>query len=338
MYEPSTVIAIGFLVFIAAHFTNLWKTVDPILWAALLYSALHIVWDINQSQFTTRFVLSEAKWMLAFDHQSYAALSTILLGSSMLLVRSDWVPHALRALCVGNLIITFISMLFRHPGAHPGWITGIALTPAINLAIGIVTAPFFKFKWRIPLTIVYGLLAIKANSSTAILALAASWVPAIPLRFSIPSILITFVGGHFFVPAWYGSERWQDYLFFFERWRENFSFLFGAGVNHFAVWGPYFQSKAGTVEVWAALHSDWFQVLFEQGILGLILWGAVGVNLLWQSWRKDPVIAQSSLSWMVMAAFYFPAQTTIMTLIGIMIVLRSLLVFHWQRDEGQQSI
>lgn len=82
-----------------------------------------------------------------------------------------------------------------------------------------------------------------------------------------------------------------------EWWRHGRIFA-GTGTGTFPLWG--IMVTAGTGQAWTFLHSDWLQILFEQGVVGLIL----ALFCFWDvGCRKAPVGRTLSIwiygAWMV---------------------------------------
>lgn len=64
-------------------------------------------------------------------------------------------------------------------------------------------------------------------------------------------------------------ELWREV---WEFWQANVSPWFGSGTGSFELYGPHINVSNGnnhTLFIWT--HNDWLQILFEQGVLGLVL-------------------------------------------------------------------
>ena len=62
----------------------------------------------------------------------------------------------------------------------------------------------------------------------------------------------------------------------FEWWVPNANLFFGTGTGSYQWIGPSIANRK--TQVYLFLHNEYLQTLFEQGILGLVLWGAVAFN------------------------------------------------------------
>lgn len=92
------------------------------------------------------------------------------------------------------------------------------------------------------------------------------------LKWLLPTVA-AFGLGHYFVGSTYFAsiDRFEAWPMFMKWWFANASELTGTGNDSFMVFGPYIQT-INNFEIgqwWIWMHSDWLQLLFEQGIAGL---------------------------------------------------------------------
>lgn len=103
-------------------------------------------------------------------------------------------------------------------------------------------------------------------------------------------------------------EMWGYAWNFF---RENFNPLWGAGLSSFRNYGPLIghMNKFQPWQHWFSLHSDWLELGFDLGLVGL----ALGVWLYADSvWRAEERTRQALILMGVAAIGYFPMSVPIM--------------------------
>jgi hypothetical protein len=64
------------------------------------------------------------------------------------------------------------------------------------------------------------------------------------------------------------------------QWLDMGHYVLGAGTGTFSIFGPAVQKANGYTQFFLWAHNDWLQVLFEQGVLGLVLTALVFVCML----------------------------------------------------------
>lgn len=71
---------------------------------------------------------------------------------------------------------------------------------------------------------------------------------------------------------------------------------------------------------WFWFHSDWFQLFFEMGIIGVIAYAGLFLRCLWGAIRMDYLLAGAVLGWGAMACFNFPVHQPVHALVGCTLV------------------
>jgi hypothetical protein len=119
------------------------------------------------------------------------------------------------------------------------------------------------------------------------------------------------------------SDRFSTWHLMMSWWWGNASHLFGTGQGTYFLLAPYIQTQAHYHEGfwWTWLHSDWLQVLFEQGIVGLVAYGAVFVSAATRALRtRRPWLFAAICSAAATALGNFPARmmlpSTVMVLVA----------------------
>jgi hypothetical protein len=115
-----------------------------------------------------------------------------------------------------------------------------------------------------------------------------------PKFFVVPAILLgvgVSLGGYIKPNFFDYGLRTGPWLMFMSFWRQHFLLLLGSGLGTFKFWGPAAQMANHFHEGrwWLWLHSDWLQILFELGAVGLALaiW-CFGV-VLKRAWKSLPL-------------------------------------------------
>lgn len=106
----------------------------------------------------------------------------------------------------------------------------------------------------------------------------------------------------------HSTGRIQIWNLFYEWWSVHSSPWFGAGLGTGQILFPYIQSIKGVNDsyyLWA--HSEWFQILFEMGWVGLISVLVAWVYLLFRS-KGNPALFASFLGFSAMATFNYPSK------------------------------
>ena len=120
------------------------------------------------------------------------------------------------------------------------------------------------------------------------------------------------------------AGRYEAWPMFYHFWREHFPWWFGSGLGTFKFWGPasqmYAHYQEGRWWVWA--HSDWFQILFELGAVGLALATALFISLLWQAKRR-PGLFGALLAYGTVMAGNYPFRVAPFALLGWLLVFEA---------------
>lgn len=110
----------------------------------------------------------------------------------------------------------------------------------------------------------------------------------------------------------HGSDRLVEYFFFWHQWREFWGPWFGMGSGKFVIYGPLLQylMQHKTLDIWAFLHSDWYELLVQQGIIGALAWSWVFFEALYRNWYADRVLFIVTLGIGIWGITYFPLHTS----------------------------
>lgn len=144
-------------------------------------------------------------------------------------------------------------------------------------------------------------------------------------RYRLPiilAIIVSTVGlalerGNFFND----SHRLKAYSIFMNKWQNKANPVYGLGGGNFKLFAPYAQAehnfmirekKDGVVkgEFFRRMHSDYLQILFEYGWLGLILFLYASGKALYVFWkRKDMLFFPGLCGLLSFSIFYYPLCT-----------------------------
>ena len=139
---------------------------------------------------------------------------------------------------------------------------------------------------------------------------------------------VAVIGAGIFVLSHYDgffsqSGRFEVWKLLFNWWKVNASWLLGTGTGTFQWIGPTLQINADPNQVhgfFIFMHSDYLQVLFEQGIVGLVLVLIMSMVCIYRSVRY-PWLFASCLSSVVVLSLQFPLRFLFSQLL-ILILMR----------------
>lgn len=114
------------------------------------------------------------------------------------------------------------------------------------------------------------------------------------------------------------AYRFDAYKIFMTSWWKNFPHWVGSGPGTFQVFAPLIQIKNNFMVdmrpgqnsfFWLWMHSDWLQVLFETGIIGLLLSLLLYSDVLYRLFKKkEPVLFSLACGIGASAIFDFPCR------------------------------
>ncbi len=135
----------------------------------------------------------------------------------------------------------------------------------------------------------------------------------IPLIFVIP--LYHFFGAKF--AENYGRfANWEKMMRF---WDDNLSHTFGSGPGTYWVYVQAVEGIKDKDKIWLRMHNDWFQILFEQGWVGLISIIYLFISMLKRSFH-EPVIFSMVLGFGLIACTMYPLHLFFFQLIGMALI------------------
>lgn len=125
------------------------------------------------------------------------------------------------------------------------------------------------------------------------------------------------------------NNRFPIYKMAYTFWKQDISFwIFGTGNGSWSVWGPLLQKTTHILEgsTFSWMHSDFGQLIFEQGFLGFILLIATGCHAIVRAYRT-PAMKRVAFSILVYGAgmvFQFPFHLPVHAFLGIFLLAFSL--------------
>lgn len=132
----------------------------------------------------------------------------------------------------------------------------------------------------------------------------------------IPIGIITgfILKGHAFLDTRGRSDIWNLTFHYF---KDNVSHIYGMGLGSFYVVGLYLSRSLPSTFTW--LHSDWAQILFEMGAIGLFLVILLYVDALWRS-RRAYALFSSLVGYGVFATANMPLRYPLAGLFGAFLI------------------
>lgn len=169
-----------------------------------------------------------------------------------------------------------------------------------------------------------GALAIlSTGSSSAIAAGAVALGPWYAAPAGIAAWMIT--GRELLNP----NGRFNVWRIAFEWWGDHVSPIFGSGLGTYFLFGPHAQivRNQASTGIFTVMHSDWLQVLFEQGVLGLALAFCLFVSA-WGHSRGEPATRSALLALGTACAINMPFHFFLSACLGTLILRRAFDVKH----------
>lgn len=129
------------------------------------------------------------------------------------------------------------------------------------------------------------------------------------------------------------AGRFSAYKLFFSAWAKDANLIFGTGPGSFQMIAPIVQLKNGFMinqtsnsYFWLWAHSDWFQALLENGIIGVTLAASVFFVCLYRLYKKGEYDVLSMLCGIGAAAvFDFPLRYFIFSFLSCYAIARAYL-------------
>lgn len=254
------------------------------------------------------FRAEDPAWVGAFDR---SAGSTISLGA--LYVMSAFSAPAL-VLDVFFDLVALVNALWILIGGfffHAPY--GVLLNASMSGCFAVALIPHLcRGKHWPPVTIILSAAAalVAAQSQPVglffLLLTLVAFQEGAYLWACLPIIALPFIGQWITNGDLYKSSgRFGMWAIAMGFWRKHCDTLLGAGAGAFAVTGPYFSRHLTEQFIW--LHSDWLQILFEQGVIGLVLSVGFFIYLMVVSKREVQLSVGICGAWMLAnMPFHYP--------------------------------
>lgn len=201
-----------------------------------------------------------------------------------------------------SLVISSLFCVWFH------W-EGLLIAPSFHTAYLALCLPFLPF-WLGVLTV---FTIITHHGSTALLILMAQAIGWMGLKrrykqgiaILLVAILVLVLSPHQ-MPYFDGLERLQKYQDYLTLWAADWrSILFGAGPGSFMWLSLLHDGFRGPL--FLQMHSDWLQILFELGVIGIILTGGTVIAAL-KITRSQPQLFCAILGACAFGLTYHPLR------------------------------
>lgn len=241
-----------------------------------------------------------------------------LMGAGAWALREQ-VPH----ICAWSVPVAALTSICGYPV--------IPHNPSLNAALLVAALPFTA-GWLGPLLVTLLTFQFQLGTSARVM-LVGYYALKISERWSLDrgrqyvglALLAAIPLGAMWYFQPYLFEESERLAFYRDTWgyfRSRVPELWGTGLGTFILFGPQIQKISGIHlnERWSQLHSDWGQLLFELGWVGL----ALGLWLYLDSlYRSDRAGRQSLLLLGICALFYFPVETPLIGLFCVWLIVRA---------------
>lgn len=260
-------------------------------------------------------------YVVSLSGSALQALVILLLFPVLITVNVE--GFFLPIICLGSIALT---LLHQYP---------IGNLP-MNAAFIAFTLPFLLTPQNMVIVLpVVIYIILTSTGATALAAFIASmcglmfaklkgiWkFPISVLSFCVLSIL----GLRFMPDLLNSSGRFPMQKLLLKHFWNDFNVWFGAGPGSFPVWSSlYYKAHEYTDDgLWAWAHSDLLQVLFEYGIVGLLLSIWIFLDALHGSYKKDARLFAALLGYIVTALNYYPCHFPISSVLGMLFVSQAL--------------
>lgn len=126
-----------------------------------------------------------------------------------------------------------------------------------------------------------------------------------------------------FVPGIFNSSgRFPMYIIQMKWWWDNINHAFGSGMGTFYGLGPYVQMATNNMNggnTFTFLHSDWLQIIFEFGFVGIFLALSLFITMLFRV-RSNYVLLSAIVAYAASMCFCMPMLYPITSIIGILLI------------------
>lgn len=275
---------------------------------------------------------------MAYDHylQSTAAKGFIFLQLfAVLFVVPTRYYKVLRSSLGPIAIVSTISAFATY--IVTGKATGIVGATSIDSALIACCLPYL---WRVlkqcelPLRIIITALAVIAifilGGSVALGCLVTIILFSVPVqnwrKYFILSVLsvMTLVATYYFMfdrALFNSSRRFFAYEISLKYFWENVNVWIGTGISTYWVYGPLIQdqNKWGKSEYFTFLHSDILQLLFEFGIVGIVLFLLMISGAISRIWQGKRYLLAPIMAYLVFMTFYYPLHSFLTAFVGAII-------------------
>ncbi len=275
-----------------------------------------------------------------------ALVLLLLSGFAALLYRPTWDKWIRLGLAVGTILGALHVIFAYASGLRDFKISGFLEQGGMSGCLLAVGAPFlgvFRKKWMIvsawTVTSIAILILLKENESSNSIGVFVVTVATLLLykywgrvsRAWLLGLTSVSVAGLGLVslklnPLLFSdSTRFEIYRVMMGWWWKDGSILFGKGYGSFILYGPWIQvhQKFSLQAYFIWMHSDWIQILFESGIVGLALSVAVTCQILYRARHRVELLV-SIVAFIATMVFQFPWHLANFAAAGTLLGLMAL--------------
>ncbi len=245
------------------------------------------------------------------NYLKYLPSYSMLVACVFVIGLKDINPRKLLKLFGLVNIINSLVVIWEFIGSHDGFTSGgFLLNSSMNSAFIATTIPFVPM-WAIPIMCAAVILS-KASVPVAVMGvvLAAMFVRIKDHKWwLVGSAWITAIAAYFTPNLLSGSGRYAQWAASWHMWHDKIDHILGCGAGTYYLLGSFISYNRGMHDglVFTFMHNDWFQILFECGIAGLISCVIMLGYALYYS-RKNPAIFASICGYSVFALVDMPLR------------------------------
>lgn len=242
----------------------------------------------------------------------------------------DWIMPVLGLVAIGDSVI-MIAQGLKHFGEwqcnmKAWWVLSNGALDASFLALMIPTV----LAWPITLIpILAAIILTKCNTAVIVIILMSLAYLLARKEWKMLGIFILAdsISG-FYLAKYFGTKfmddsgRLNNWKLMMGYWKDHINHWLGAGPGTYWAYSQWLQAhKVGDL-VFPWMHNDWLQILFEQGIIGILAVGFLFFTMLRKSFDR-PALFAMILGYGFIACTLYPLHLFMFQLLGVVLIQKT---------------